>query len=92
MEKKEKVTIKDEKTGKYKTVKYESLNKDEKQRVLKNLYTTGTTVTKIQYWLDKGNSYIVTDRDQYYDYKKLFGDSAKIVYKNKWSTSKFVEG
>lgn len=89
---KEKVTIKDEKTGKYKTVKYESLNKDEKQRVLKNLYTTGTTVTKIQYWLDKGNSYIVTDRDQYYDYKKLFGNSAKIVYKNKWSTSKFVEG
>ena len=88
----EKVTIKDETTGEYKTVKYESLNKDEKQRVLKNLYTTGTTVTKIQYWLDKGNSYVVTDRDQYYDYKKLFGNSAKIVYKNKWSTSKFVEG
>lgn len=89
---KEKVTIKDEKTGKYKTVKYESLNKDEKQRVLKNLYTTGTTITKIRYWLDKGNSYIVTDRDQYYEYKKLFGNSANIVYKNKWSTSKFVEG
>ena len=88
----EKVTVKDEKTGKFKTVTYDKLTDKEKQKVLKNLYTTGTTVTKIQYWLDKGNSYVVTDRNQYYDYKKLFGNSAKIVYKNKWSTSKFVEG
>ena len=88
----EKVTVKDEKTGKFKTVTYDKLTDKEKQKVLKNLYTTGTTITKIQYWLDKGNSYIVTDRDQYYDYKKLFGNSANIVYKNTWSTSKFVEG
>ena len=89
---KEKVTIKDEKTGKYKTVKYESLTNKEKQKVLKNLYSTSTTITKIQYWLDQGNSYYVTDRDQYYEYKRLFGNSAKIVYKNTWSKSKFVEG
>jgi hypothetical protein len=88
----EKVTIKDEKTGKYKTVKYSALTKEEKQRVLKNLYSTGSTITKIQYWLDQGNSYYVTDRDQYYEYRKLFGNSANIYYKNKWSGSKFVEG
>ena len=88
----EKVTLKDENTGEYKTVKYDTLNNDEKQRVLKNLYSTGTTITKIQYWLDQGNSYVVTDRDQYREYKKLFGNSANIIYRNKWSGSKFVEG
>lgn len=86
------VTIKDDTTGKYKTIKYASLNDAEKKRVLSNIYSKGTELTKIKYWLDSGNTYIVTDKSQYKEYKKLFGGSAKIVYKNKWSTSKFVEG
>lgn len=88
----EKVVIKDDKTGKFRTTTYDKLSKDEKRRVLNNLYSNATEITKIQYWLDKGNSYVVTDKDQYYEYKKLFGSSAKIVYKKSWSTSKFVEG
>lgn len=88
----EKVTIKDEKTGKYKTVEYSQLTDEEKTKVLKNIYSTGTTITKIKYWLDKGNSYVVTDKNQYREYKNIFGNSAKIVYQKKWSGSKFVEG
>jgi hypothetical protein len=60
--------------------------------VLTNLYSTAAEITKVQYWLDEGNVYVVTNKDQYYEYKKLFGSSAKIVYKKSWSTSKFVEG
>jgi hypothetical protein len=88
----EKVTIKDDKTGKYKTTTYDKLSDAEKSRVLSNLYSTSTTITKIQYWLDQGNTYVCTDKTQYHEYKKLFGNSARIIYKNKWSTSKFVEG
>lgn len=89
---KEKVTIKDSETGKFKTTTYDKLSTDEKNRVLTNLYSTAAEITKIQYWLNEGNVYVVTNKDQYYEYKKLFGSSAKIVYKKSWSTSKFVEG
>ena len=86
------VTIKDNTTNKYKTTTYENLTDAEKQRVLKNMYTNATEVTKIQYWLDQGNSYYVTSKEQYSEYKRLFGSASKIVYKKSWSTSKFVEG
>lgn len=88
----EKVTIKDEKTGKYKTTTYDKLTTEEKARVLKNLYSRATEITKIQYWLDKGNYYYTSDKDTYLEYKKLFGSSAKVVYRASWSKSKFVEG
>lgn len=88
----EKITIKNTETGKYETKKYSDLTDEEKQRVLKNLYSNSTEITKIKYWLDQGNYYYTTDRDQYLEYKKLFGNSARIVYKKKWSKSKFVEG
>lgn len=89
---KEKVTIKDSETGEFKTTTYDELSTDEKNRVLTNLYSNATEITKIQYWLDEGNVYVVANKDQYYDYKKLFGSSSKIVYKKSWSVSKFVEG
>lgn len=88
----EKVTLKDKETGKYKTTTYNKLTKEEKSRVLKNLYSNATEITKIQYWLDNGNYYYTTDKDTYIEYKKLFGSSAKIVYRKSWGKSKFVEG
>ena len=89
---KELVTVYDKKTKKYKTVKYDKLTDEEKSRVLQNLYTTAAEVVKIRYWLDNGNSYYATDKDKYKEYKKLFGSSSKIIYKNSWDKSKFVEG
>jgi hypothetical protein len=88
----EKVTVKDENTGKYKTTTYDKLNDKEKEKVLKNLYTTSTTITKIQYWLDKGNSYYVTDREQYWEYNKIFNSNTNIKFVKNWNKSKFVEG
>ena len=88
----EKITVKDEKTGKYKTTTYDKLTDEEKQKVLKNLYSTGTNITKIQYWLDQGNSYYVSDKEQYWEYKKIFGSDSRIVYNKNWKKSKFVEG
>lgn len=88
----EKVTLKDEKTGKFKTTTYDKLTTAEKNRVLTNLYSTAADVTKIKYWLDQGNSYVVSSKDTYKEYKKLFGNSSKIVYKKEWSKSKFLEG
>lgn len=88
---KETVKIKDDKTNKYKIVKYNDLTDEEKQRVLNNLYTNATKYTKIKYWLDQGNSYYVSDKDTYLKYKKLFGNTAKIVYRKSWKYSDFVE-
>lgn len=89
---KELVTIYDKDKKQYKTVKYEKLTDEEKSRVLKNLYTTAAEIVKIRYWLDQGNSYYVTDKDKYKEYKKLFGNSSKITYKSSWKSSNFVEG
>ena len=86
------VTVKDKTTNKYKTTTYDKLTDEEKQRVLKNIYTNATEITKIQYWLDQGNSYYSTDKETYLEYKRIFGSASKIVYKKSWSTSKFVEG
>lgn len=86
------VTVKDKTTNKYKTTTYDKLTDDEKQRVLKNIYTNATEITKIQYWLDNGNSYYTTDKETYLEYKRIFGSSSKIVYKKSWNESKFVEG
>lgn len=86
------VTVKDKTTNKYKTTTYDKLTDEEKQRVLKNIYTNATEITKIQYWLDQGNSYYTTDKETYLEYKRVFGSSSKIVYKKSWSESKFVEG
>ena len=86
------VTVKDKTTNKYKTTTYDKLTAEEKQRVLKNIYTNATEITKIQYWLDQGNSYYTTDKETYLEYKRVFGSSSKIVYKKSWSESKFVEG
>ena len=88
----EDITILDKATNKYKTVKYDELSSEEKQRALKSLYTDATSLTKIKYWIDSGNTYVVTDKNKYHEYLDLFGTSSNIVYQKKWSGSKFVEG
>lgn len=88
----EMVTVKDKTTNKYKTTTYDKLTDEEKQRVMNSIYTNATEITKIQYWLDNGNSYYVTDKETYLKYKRIFGSASKIVYKKSWDGSKFVEG
>jgi hypothetical protein len=84
---KQKVTVEDE-NGKRITTTYDKLNDKQKKNVINRLYTDATSMTKIKWWTDQGNTYVVTDRDLYNEYRKMFGN---IVYKKNWSKSKFVE-
>lgn len=87
-----KVTIKDSKTGKFKTTTYDRLTEEQKAKVLENLYSKASEITKIYYWISSGNTYISTDRDTYNEYRNAFSSSNKIIYRQNWSKSKFVEG
>lgn len=88
---KQKVTVEDE-NGKRITTTWNKLSDSQKSKVLKNLYSKSTEVSKIKYWIyDLNNQYVVTDRDLYNTYKKLFGSTQGLVYKQSWSKSKFIE-
>lgn len=84
---KQKVTVEDE-NGKRVTTTYDKLTDKQKKNVLSRLYTEATNITKIKWWTDQGNKYVVTDRDLYNEYRKQFKN---IVYKKTWTKSKFVE-
>ena len=84
---KQKVTVEDE-TGKRITTTYDKLTDKQKKNVLSRLYTEATNITKIKWWTDQGNKYVVTDRDLYNEYRKQFKN---IIYKKTWTKSKFVE-
>lgn len=84
---KQKVTVEDE-NGKRITTTYDKLTDKQKKNVLSRLYTEATNITKIKWWTDQGNKYVVTDRDLYNEYRKQFKN---IVYKKTWTKSKFVE-
>lgn len=84
---KQKVTVEDDK-GKRITTTYDKLTDKQKQNVINRLYTDATSMTKIKWWTDQGNTYVVTDKDLYNEYRKMFSN---IVYKKNWSKSKFVE-
>lgn len=84
---KQKVTVENDK-GKRITTTYDKLTDKQKQNVINRLYTDATSMTKIKWWTDQGNTYVVTDRDLYNEYRKMFSN---IVYKKNWSKSKFVE-
>jgi hypothetical protein len=84
---KQKVTVENDK-GKRITTTYDRLTDKQKQNVINRLYTDATSMTKIKWWTDQGNTYVVTDRDLYKEYRKMFSN---IVYKKNWSKSKFVE-
>lgn len=76
--------------GTYITTTYDKLTNSQKSRVLKQLYNKSTELAKIKYWIDLGNTYIVTDYDDYEEYIKLFG-SKNIEYKTSYGTTKFVK-
>lgn len=84
---KQKVTVEDE-NGKRITTTYDKLTDKQKKNVLSRLYTEATNITKIKWWTDQGNKYVVTDRDLYNEYSKQFKN---IIYKKTWTKSKFVE-
>ena len=74
--------------GKRITTTYDKLTNKQKQNVINRLYTEATSMTKIKWWTDLGNKYVVTDQNLYNEYRKMFKN---IVYKNTWNKSKFVE-
>lgn len=82
-----KITVEDE-NGKRITTTYDKLNDKQKKNVINRLYTEATSMTKLKWWTDQGNKYVVTDRDLYNEYRKMFKN---IIYKKTWSKSKFVE-
>ena len=84
---KQKVTVEDE-NGKRVTTTYDKLTNEQKKNVINRLYTEATSMTKIKWWTDQGNKYVVTNRDLYDEYRKMFKN---IIYKKNWSKSKFVE-
>lgn len=86
---KEKVTVTTE-TGERKTTTYDKLTDKEKQNVLDQIYSSGSSTTRIKYWLDKNNMYITSNYDEYIRLKKQFNTS-KIRYNQGWKKSKFVE-
>lgn len=83
-----KVTVEDD-NGKRITTTYDKLTDKQKGNVLESLYSKATNATKIKYWINQGNYYYTTDKTQYLEYKKLYNKN--IIYKSKWSKSKFVE-
>ena len=84
---KQTVTVEDD-NGKRITTTYAKLTNKQKQNVINRLYTEATSMTKIKWWTDLGNKYVVTDQNLYNEYRKMFKN---IVYKNTWNKSKFVE-
>jgi hypothetical protein len=84
---KQTVTVEDD-NGKRITTTYNKLTNKQKQNVINRLYTEATSMTKIKWWTDLGNKYVVTDQNLYNEYRKMFKN---IVYKNTWNKSKFVE-
>lgn len=86
---KQKVTVEDD-NGNRITTTYNKLNNKQKKNVISRLYIEASNLTKIKWWIDSGNSYVVTSRELYDEYRALY-NSNKIIYNKTWSKSKFVE-
>ena len=83
------VTVETE-DGKRITTKWNKLNDEQKQRVLKGLYSDASNVSKVRYWVvDLGNTYKTSNKTEYQTYYKLFGN--RVQYDANWSKSKFLE-
>ncbi len=85
---KEKVTVEDE-NGKRKTTTYDKLTDEQKKNVLNKLYSDAANKTKIKAWVEAGNYYYTSNRDEYNELRKLLNNN-KIIYRSSWSKSKFV--
>ena len=81
------VTVEDE-NGKRITTSFNKLTEEQQSKVLKNLYSKATEVTKIKYWLDSGNVYYTSNRDEYNKLRLVFDGG--VFYNAKWNKSKFV--
>lgn len=72
------------------TTSWSKLTPDQKQTVIKRLYTEASTVSKIKYWtIDLGNIYRTNSKTEYNKYRSLFG--SHIQYKENWNKSKFIK-
>lgn len=85
---KEKVTVEDE-NGKRKTTTYDKLTDEQKKNVLNRLYSDAASKTKIKAWVEEGNYYYTSNKDEYNELRKLLNNN-KIIYRSSWSKSKFV--
>lgn len=85
-----KVTVKD-KNGKLITTTFNKLTNEQKSNVLSSIYSEATSKTRIKYWLDSGNKYYTSNREEYLELRKLF-NTTNIRYNSSWKKSKFVEG
>jgi hypothetical protein len=88
----EKVTIKNKKTNKYEEKYWRQLDDNERQRVLKSIYSASSEETKIKWWIETGNRYVTNNKDKYYEYVDLFGKTDAIQYVKNHTGSNFVEG
>ena len=75
--------------GKRITTSWNKLTDEQKQKVLKRLYTEATEVSRVKWWTDNGNIYKTSSTTEYAKYKKLIQNN--IQYAPNWSKSKFVE-
>ena len=72
------------------TTSWSKLTPDQKQTVIKRLYSEASTVSKIKYWtIDLGNIYRTNSKTEYNKYRSLFG--SHIQYKENWNKSKFIK-
>ena len=72
------------------TTTYGNLNDKQKANLLNRVYSDATSKTKIKYWLDEGNYYYTSNKEEYNELRKLFKND-KIIYRSSWKTSKFVK-
>ena len=86
----QKVTVKTDE-GKYITTTYNKLTTEQKSKVLDQMYNDASSKTRIKYWLDGGNMYYTSNKEEYAELRKLFGNT-NIKFNTNWKKSKFVEG
>lgn len=75
--------------GKRITTSWNKLTDEQKQKVLKRLYSEATEVSRVKWWTDNGNVYKTSSATEYAKYRKLI--QKNIQYAPNWSKSKFVE-
>ena len=83
----QKVTVEDD-NGKRITTTYDKLTDKQKEKVIKSIYTDASNKTKIKAWVEAGNYYYTSNKEEYNELRKLI--NTNIIYRSSWSKSKFV--
>lgn len=76
--------------GSYALKYYKNMTAKEKQQAAETLYRKATDYAKISYWISKGHKYYTSSRDEYRTVIEMLKSNRNIVYRNKWSKSKYV--